>query len=185
MTHTENSVNLTLQAGMAASAKGDVEAALQLYQQACHENPNLAAPHFLCAAELAQARRYNEAEAAYAMATLLDPELHIARFELGTLQFTSGRPAMALLSWEPLMLLPDSHALKLLVHGYAALAQDQFDAALAWFAQGMAANSDNLALNKNIGLLVAAIERAGKTTTPESTAQFFLSGYERSSGSLH
>jgi tetratricopeptide (TPR) repeat protein len=201
----ESSLMATVRAAMAASAQGDVEGALNLYLQASEESPGSAVPHFLRAAELAQAQRHGEAEAAYAATVLLAPELHIARFELGVLQFTSGRASMALLTWAPLLLLPDGHALKLLVQGYAELAQNHFESALALFLQGMVANTDNAALNGNIELLVAAIKRRGAEIEmddlparsvqgalpmfdegpSESEAQFLLSAYQRGQGPLH
>lgn len=163
---TDPPLSDTLQRALEASARNDTGAALSLLQQAGAEAPSSALPQFLLGAELAQLGRIGEAESAYANAVLLAPDLHIARYELGTLQFTSGRAALALVTWQPLMELPDTDALKLFVKGYAELAQDAFDAALEWFARGMAANTANAALNGNIRLLVAGIAKAKAANAP-------------------
>lgn len=188
---TDPPLSDTLQRALEASARNDTDAALSLLQQAGAEAPSSALPQFLLAAEFAQLGRIAEAEAAYANAVLLAPDLHIARYELGTLQFTSGRAALALVTWQPLMQLPDSDALKLFVKGYAELAQDAFDAALDWFTRGMAANTANAALNANIRLLVAGIEKAKAANSPPDAAapepegsHFLVSNYGRQ-GPLH
>jgi Flp pilus assembly protein TadD len=99
-----------------------------------------------------------EAEAAYANAVLLAPSLQMARYQLGLLQFTSSRPAVALVTWGPLFQLPPDSALQRIVHGFAALAQDDFAAALGAFREGMALNRDNEALNRDVQMLIDRIE---------------------------
>jgi Flp pilus assembly protein TadD len=189
---TENSLPETLQRALEASTRDDTDNALRLLHQAAAETPSSALPQFLLGAELAQLGRIGEAEAAYANAVLLAPQFNIARYELGTLQFTSGRAALALVTWQPLLNAPDTDSLKLFVRGYAELAQDAFDAALDWFNRGMAANTANEALNANIRLLVAGVDKArasrpAQDPQPEQAADgahFLLSNYGRQS-SLH
>jgi Flp pilus assembly protein TadD len=92
------------------SAAGDSEGAIRLLRAAAQEDPASGLVQFLLAAELAQAGAIGDAEAAYANAVLLAPQFHIARFQLGLLQFTSGRAAIALLTWQPLLALGDDEA---------------------------------------------------------------------------
>ncbi|MCO4855918.1 tetratricopeptide repeat protein [Herbaspirillum sp. WGmk3] len=146
-----------LQRAISASNENDSETALNLLFQARSEEPESAWACFLLGGHLAQAKRYTEAEEQYINAVLLDPEMVIARYELGTLQFTSGRAPAAMLSWQPLLTLPDDHYLKQFVLGYAALAVDNFAEALMRFERGIAANSDNEPLNGNIRLLTERI----------------------------
>jgi len=178
-----------MQQAIAASQANDSSAALEMFNQACKEEQDSAWPHFLLGAELAQLGRITEAEAAYANAVIVVPDFHVARFELGTLQFTSGRPAIAVVTWHPLLDLPDANALKLFVQGYIALGQDAFDSALSYFSQGILANTENAPLNGNIQLLVNEIEKLRQaqpvdTEVPpvESTDNhFLLSAYNKSS----
>lgn len=146
--------------------------------------------HFLVGSELAQAGRYVEAEAALANAVLLAPELHIARYQLGLLQFTSGRAAVALVTWSPLFALPSTAALQRFVSGFAALAQDDFAQALARFREGLVLNTDNEPLHRDIRML---IERIEGMTPPAAAAEpqeasdgvhVLLSNYRRQ-GPLH
>ncbi len=140
------------------SASGDSEAAIRLLRAAAEEDASSGLVQFLLAAELAQAGAIGEAEAAYANAVLLAPQFHIARFQLGLLQFTSGRAAIALLTWQPLLALGDEEALPHFVRAFAALAGDHFAQALEAFAAGIARNSANEPLNADMRKVMAGIE---------------------------
>lgn len=175
--HTPSDAQLSplVKQALAASAEQDCDTALHLFARAIQEEPPSAVPHFLMGAELAQLGRMAEAETAYANAVLLAPEAAIIRFELGALQFTSARPAVALLTWQPLLALPDTDPLKLFVRGYTALAQDAFDDALNCFQAGIEANQVNAPLNGNIQLLIDEILRlratqAGPSWTDDTPA---------------
>ncbi|WP_211473826.1 tetratricopeptide repeat protein [Collimonas humicola] len=152
-----------MQQAIRASQANDSATALSLFEQASQDEPGSPLPHFMMGAELAQLGKMAEAEAAYARAVILAPEFSIARFELGVLQFVTARPAIAMVTWQPLLQLPDSDPLKLFALGYAELASDAFDGALHYFEQGIAANTTNAALNGNIGLLIAEIHRLRAT----------------------
>lgn len=145
--------------GLGASGRDDAAAAIAAFRSAAALQPDSALPHFLLGAEYAQARRYEEAEAAYANAVLLAPGFETARYQLGLLQFTSGRAAMALVTWEPLGQLPEGHPIRAFVLGFAALARDDFPAALAEFEAGMQANRENEPMNRDIAQVVQAIRR--------------------------
>jgi tetratricopeptide (TPR) repeat protein len=170
-----------------ASAADDMERAIELFRLACASAPSDPVPHFLLGAELAQAHYYADAEDAYAGAVALAPGFAIARYELGTLQFTSSRAAVALVTWQPLMALPDGDPLKLFVQGYAALAQDLFQEAIGFFRDGIAANEGNAALNANIRMLIDQIDKAacaGSAPSPNASeeaagAHVLLDAYRR------
>lgn len=171
-----------VQQALAASASGDAATALRLFRQACAEFPADAMPPFLLGAELAQAGHYGDAEVAYAAAVNIEPGFAIARYELGTLQFTSGRVDEALATWEPLR-AGGPEALQLYVAGYAALAKDRFDAACDLFRRGLQAGSANPALDANIRLVLGAIDakvalrsRAPEQAEPPS-AHYLLGAY--------
>ncbi len=181
-----------MEQGLGASRRDDLSAAVAAWQSAARAKPDSALPHFLMGAEYAQARRLEEAEAAYANAVLLAPEFETARYQLGLLQFTSGRAAMAHVTWEPLFRLPEGHPIRSFVHGFAALAQDDFHTALAHFGDGMAANRENLPMNNDIAQVVSAVQRLGvdgaaaaSGEVPSNGGEHVLLGAYRQQGSMH
>ena len=182
---TQITLTPQLQQALAASAADDSEKALELLTLACAATPAEPLPHFLLGAELAQVKRYDEAEAAYATAVALSPGFHIARFELGTLQMVLSRPATALVTWQPLLELPEGEPLRLFVLGYTAYFQDRFDDALGLFHRGMAANQVNAALNGNIRQVIERVEAAkaeahAAPALPETASEHvLLDGYRR------
>jgi len=192
MSSTTSPLSPLLQQALAASQGNDSVTAMELLKQACQEEPTSAWPHFLLGAELAQSGRYQEAETSYANAVLLAPTLNIARYELGTLQFTSGRASLALVTWQPLLNLSDTDPLKLFALGYTELANDSFINAVDYFQRGMTANTVNAPLNSNIQLLIDRIlplmqppieQNRGEETQANNTEHFLLSAYNK--GPLH
>jgi Flp pilus assembly protein TadD len=159
-------VDELIQRGLAASQAHRVEEAMAFLQEAARRAPESGLPHFLIGAELAQLGRMDEAEMAYANAVLLAPALDMARYQLGLIQFTSGRAALALVTWGPLFQTPPDSALQRIVRGFAALAQDDFAAATACFREGMALNLDNAALNRDMQLMLDRIEAHTQAAAP-------------------
>jgi len=129
----------------------------------------MALPHFLMGAEYAHAGQIPEAEAAYAQAVLLAPQFDMARFQLGLLQFTSGRTTVALVTWQPLFALPPTHALQRFVSAFGALTQERLADAVEFCQQGMALNHDNPPLNVDMQMLIDRIARL-QGTMPMSNA---------------
>jgi hypothetical protein len=60
----------------------------------------------LAGAEHAENGRPHEAEEAFAAAVLQDPALHMARFQLGLLQWSMARAGAAAVTWQPLSEMP-------------------------------------------------------------------------------
>lgn len=160
------SINSALAAGLPTavrhalqvSAAGDAEGAVRLLRAAAEEDRSSALVQLLLGAELAQAGAMGDAEAAFANAVLLAPQLHIARFQLGLLQFTSGRAAIALVTWQPLLVLGEEEPLPHFVRALAALAGDRFAEAREGFEAGIVRNVTNEPLNDDMRKLVAGIE---------------------------
>src|SRR5688500_11814460 len=94
-TATTDDLSPTSRRALAASAAGDTGAAVRLLRDAVLQEPRSAVAHHRLGAELAQAGEVAEAESALATSVVLAPQLWIARFQLGLLQFTSGRHALA------------------------------------------------------------------------------------------
>lgn len=158
-----------IQQGLQASQADRVDQAMDLFRRASETIPASGLPHFLIGAELAQLGRMDEAEAAYANAVLLAPDLIMARYQLGLVQFTSARAALALVTWGPLFQLSPENVLQRVVHGFAALAQDDFEKAEACFREGIALNHDNPALSKDLQLMLDRIATARGVATPTPT----------------
>ena len=178
-----------------ASASGDADLALNLFAQATKDPETSAWAHFLMGAEYAALGKMDEAEAGFSTAVLLAPGMLVARYQLGLLQFSSGRVPAAFLSWQPLVEGDPDTALCQWIKGFAALAQDDFEAARSHFEAGIALNADNPPMSADIRRVIAEIDQlaassgTAPTPAPESaeegdTAHVLLSNY-RTQGSLH
>jgi tetratricopeptide (TPR) repeat protein len=175
--------------GMAASQANDGAQAVECFQNASAAEPAAGLPQFLLGAELAAMGNMDQAEAAFANATRLAPDFPMARYQLGLLQFSSGRAAIALLTWQPLLHLPDSDPLPHFVNGFAALAQDRFNEALRHYEQGLSLNTTNDALSGDIEKVIAGIKALAPGAAPaaddpselaaESDTHVLLANYQQ------
>jgi tetratricopeptide (TPR) repeat protein len=167
--------------GLAASGAGQPDEALNLFARARDADPASGIPHFLIGSEHASLGQFAEAESAFARAVLLSPAFPLARYQLGLLQFSSQRAAVALLTWQPLLDLPETDALLHFVRGLSALAQNAFDQALGHFHTGLACQPANPALCGDIRQLVEAVERLatadGDTGSDAPATHVLLSTY--------
>lgn len=170
--------------GVEASQSNDGARAIELFVKASELRPLAGLPHFLRGSEYAALGQLDHAEAAFANATLLEPEFHLARYQLGLLQFSSGRAAMALLTWRPLLVLPETDPLPHFIDGFASLAQDRFDEALTHYRRGLALNAANPALSKDIDMVIARIRALGyreasDLATGSEEARALLANYQQ------
>lgn len=131
--------------------------ALALLDRAVREHPADPRPLLVLAAELVHAKQLDRAEAAYLLALQRAPAFEIARFQLGLLLLTSGRPAAAFATWAPLDRLEENDPLRLFKRGLEALAQDQFEPARQLLIAGIAANDVNPALSRDMEKVLARI----------------------------
>jgi tetratricopeptide (TPR) repeat protein len=182
-----------LKAGIAASQSGDVDAALIAFHRALASTPANALTYFLIGSEYAGSGQTDLAETALMTAVVLSPKFQLARYQLGLLQFSSGRAGLALGSWEPLLDLDSNSHLASFVRGFAALATDDFAAARSHFSQGLSLNKDNLAVSEDIRRLLARFPDAHSSGTadgsardvkPDAAAHVLVSNYGRF-GTLH
>jgi tetratricopeptide (TPR) repeat protein len=103
------------------------------------DNHEPAATDFLLAgADHAHAGRLQEAENAFAAAVLQDPQLHIARFQLGLLQWTMGRTGAALVTWQPLVALPAGTDVAHFARALSLWVASDLPGAAAQFREGLA-----------------------------------------------
>ncbi len=174
-----------LQAGLAASQANEPAQALACFERASAAAPAWAMPQFLIGSEYAALGEMDRAEAAIANAVLLDPTLHIARYQLGLLQYSSGRAAAALVTWQPL-LAENEPGLPDLVRGFAALAQDQLDQARRHFMAGLATTDLNPSVAGDVRKVLAGLANTGDDASsdpvpaqPGSTPHVLLSAYDK------
>lgn len=135
--------------------------------------------HFLRASLLAGVGRPIEALPAFRKAVDLAPDFAIARFQLGFFLLTSGEPAEALSVWGPLAMLPKENYMRMFVAGLTHLIRDEFEETIRNLEQGIAANSENLPLNRDMQLIIDQVRgleagKAGAAADDSVSATSFL-----------
>jgi tetratricopeptide (TPR) repeat protein len=149
--------------GLAASGDGRRDVALDLYAQAAALLPASGIPHFLVGSEHASAGDIAAAETAFARAVLLSPDFPLARYQLGLLQFSAQRPALALVTWGPLLSLSPTESLGHFVRGFAVLAEDRFAECARHFEAGLACADANPAVAGDIRRVLEALRGLAST----------------------
>ncbi|MGN6580432.1 MAG: hypothetical protein ACTHJ1_10685 [Bordetella sp.] len=179
-------VQPSLDAYLHAAEAGDHEGALKALFEQIDSFPHVATLHWLAGAEHAQLGSFDAAEASMIRSLNLDPGLHVARFQLGLMQYSSGRPATAMETWAALEKLDEQHYLVFFKRGFAALAIDDFDGAMLLFSRGIEKNTENATLNRDIRMIAEEIERRRRNGTPsEQSAEdatsidYLLASYRR------
>lgn len=125
--------------------------------------------HHLLGATLAKLGDYARAESELAEAVRLNPQAHVARFQLGLLQLTNAQPQRAEVTWAALESLPAGAALRLFKKGLEALIRDQFADCAELLQKGIAANSGNAALNHDMRLILERLP-ASALSAPDKNA---------------
>lgn len=123
--------------------------------------------HFLRGSLLASLKQYPEARQAMHRAIEIAPGYAIARFQAGLLELTSGEPAAAESTWAPLQDLPSDNPLRLFATGLNHLARDEFDSAIALLTQGIALNTENLPLNRDMQMVISEAQQKLGDQPPE------------------
>jgi len=143
-----------LVAALESGAKDEIERTDRLLA----EYPEDGRLHFLRGSMLVGIGRPIEALPALRKAVELAPDLVIARFQLGFFLLTSGEAAEALSVWGSLALLPAEHYLRLFVGGLTHLIRDEFADTVRLLKEGIAANSENPPLNRDMALIISQVE---------------------------
>jgi tetratricopeptide (TPR) repeat protein len=137
-----------------ASDKQQRAHAIEYLKRAKELDPNNAEIHHMLGAEHAQIGLFDRAIEDMSHALQLNPELDTARFQLGLLYLTSKRPTEANEIWQPLDQLDHEHSFYLLKTGLMHLARDEFKQCLSFLRRGIAANSFNAPLNKDMQRII-------------------------------
>jgi tetratricopeptide (TPR) repeat protein len=117
--------------------------------------PDDARLHFLRGSILIGEKRLIEAHQSLSRAVALAPDFAIARFQLGFFQLTSGEADDALETWGRLDRLPDNHYLRKFVDGLRCLIRDDFEGAIEALSKGVALNTENPPLSRDMTLIIA------------------------------
>jgi tetratricopeptide (TPR) repeat protein len=113
--------------------------------------------HFLQGSVLAGLQRYDEGRRAMARAVEIAPDYALARFQLGFLDLTSGRPIDAVAVWTPLVGLPEDEPLRILAEGLMNLVGDRFSEARRLLALGIELNTAVPLINADMQLILDQI----------------------------
>jgi tetratricopeptide (TPR) repeat protein len=113
--------------------------------------------HFLKGSVCAGLQRYEEGRDAMRDAVEIEPDFHLARFQLGFLELTSGLSAAAADTWAPFAQLDQDAPFRLLSDGLNCLAQDAFLDADRLLRRGMAMNTEHPLINNDMQLLLDEI----------------------------
>lgn len=156
----------------------DITRGLSLLKDALTQYPSDPRLHFLHGSLLAGTRDYAGAHSAMRRAVDLAPDYRLARFQLGFLLLTSGEAHAAQEAWGPLLASPEEDYLRHFVIGLNHLIRDEFDDTIRLLEQGIAANMENPAMNRDMELIIAeARVKLGDSQTsdePLSSAQLLL-----------
>ena len=184
---TGNCSDAEMEKLMLALAEGADDAFAQL-EALVSQHPTDARLHFLRGSLLIGAGRAIEAHAALREAVVLAPAYALARFQLGSFELTSGEPARARRTWEPLdAQLPPGHYLVLFANGLRDLIEDRFETAITHLEAGVAANAENLPLNGDMQLIIAECRKQLGTaeTADEASATSLLLDQFATRGTMH
>jgi len=132
----------------------DDETVLQKAIVTYPDDPRL---YFLKGSVFAGNGRLIEAHKALTHAVDLAPDFHIARFQLGFFQLTSGESDNALKTWARLDGLPKENYLRIFVIGLRHLIRDELTECVSVLERGISLNEDNLPLNKDMQLIITQV----------------------------
>jgi Flp pilus assembly protein TadD len=122
---------------------------------------------FLKGSLLAGADQFGEAREAMKAAVRLAPDYHLARFQLGFLELTSGEPAAAEATWRPLEALGADNPLRVFVQGLRHLIADRFPDAIAALEKGIVLNTENPPMNADMRLIIDRLRQIGVAPSSE------------------
>ena len=156
------------------------------FKQLLEDGHSAGVAAFVIASEQAGDGHMEAAEAAFAQSVLLAPSFHRARYQLGLLQFSSGRASVAQITWQPLLDLAQTEPLPHFVRGFVALARDDFAQALAHYRAGLECDNPNPAVAADIMKVVKGVEvLLASSAAPADSAEempashVLLQGYVR------
>lgn len=178
-----------LHIALAASKQGRSEDVIRALKRAIELAPEDGRLHYMLGAEHAQLGLYERAIEEMHRAVEIAPQLDTAHFQLGLLHITSGRVQEAADAWRALDGLGEANPLYLFKTGLLHLARNEFQECGTYLRRGMAANTSNAALNKDMERVLSEVvarqdattsgQQGGKAKSPKF-ADNLLSAYRKS-----
>ena len=147
-----------LQLGLNASTAGDSASAIAYLKEAVSRGDASATAHYLLGAEYAQIKMYERAIGEMEAAIALDPNLSIARLQLGMLWLGANNNERAADVLRALGELGPADPLRLFGAGLQHLISEQLADALRCLTEGVALNASNPALNGDMQSIMRHIE---------------------------
>ena len=160
-----------LQLAIRASGADNHEESISYLKRAVDVAPKNGKVHYMLGAEHAQIGLYERAMEEMKHAVDLEPTLYTAHFQLGLLLVTAGRPDQAKAAWQALDNLGPSDPLYLFKSGLLHLVSDEFPQAMDQLKKGLALNTTNEALNRDMRRVLDDIEKLVASSTPPTDQQ--------------
>ena len=140
--------------------RDDEEGALRLLKRALALEPRNGVLHHLLGAVYAQLGMTLRAISSMTAAVECNPELIMARFQLGMLHFTDGDPDASEAAWQPLDALPEEHPLRLFRNGLLRMAVGDFAGAQTDLQTGLELNTEFTSLSGDMESMLALCAQA-------------------------
>lgn len=149
----------------------DEAAALSDLAKLIGEYPTDARLYFLQGSMLAGQGEIDEGHHAMAHAVTLAPDYHVARFQLGLLELSSGDAASAERTWLPLSELADDNFLRLFARGLGHLVRDEFEQCRSLLQRGIRLNDSLPEMNGDMQLVLDGLPQPGAPVSSEETSE--------------
>ncbi|MCF2860236.1 hypothetical protein L1286_22400 [Pseudoalteromonas sp. SMS1] len=151
-----NKLDSSLKAIIEAMNNGQ-EDTIALIEQATLEFPDNAALQFLLASELAQKQDTAQALKAFEKTVMLDPNMHIARYQYVFFAMVSQASIDYETHLNILLSLDESSYLLHFSAGIQFLLLDQEEKAIQAFRKGLELNNENIALNDDVRNIISLL----------------------------
>lgn len=169
-----------------ASNKGDHHAALSYLKEALNREPENAKVLYLLAAEYAELGLFDRAIEGMQQCLQLDPNIEMARFQLGLLFAQANKADDARAHWQQLATASDE-ALKVFGSAMIELLQDDTDSAAISLSLGISKCANNPALKRDMEQLlsrissgVQTVEQKDESSDGSNVSTVFLGAYRKS-----
>jgi tetratricopeptide (TPR) repeat protein len=158
--HSNLDVEELLHVALTAVGRADNQTAISSLKRAVELQPDHAQAHFLLGAQYAEIGMPGRAIEEMSVSLQIEPNLEMARFQLGLLLLTVARVDEASEVWQPFDALEATHPLHLFKKGLLCMVRDEFDDARMFLREGIARNTVNPALNRDMANVIAHIDQA-------------------------
>jgi tetratricopeptide (TPR) repeat protein len=151
-----------------AMQENDPDTAITCLKEAVSRKDATGTAHFLLGAQYAQAELYDQAAAEFERAIVLQPNLHIARFQLGLLLLSGGNLQGGQAVLTPLAQTAGAGALSQFALGLLHLVRNEFAEAQQYLLRGIELNLDNLPLNADMQKILGRIKESRRARQPQA-----------------